>query len=330
MAARTWPLSTRRSPPGGIADEAAGTPPAAVTIDNLTISYRQHPAVHHLSCRFDAGTLSAIVGPNGAGKSSLLDALVGRVAPATGRVELGVPGRSRVAYLPQQNQIDRSFPLRVSDVVMLGAWPSLGLFGGASASVRQRAAAALQQVGLSGLEQRLVGELSVGQFQRVLFARVLLQDAPLILLDEPFNAIDTRTTADLLALVHRWHGEGRTVLAVLHDLDQVRAHFPQTLLLAREAIAFGPSREVLTDANLRRARDLAGRWDDAAAWCHRDEVPAVEKASSPMHTRVHRPVHGHFHGPAHAHHGHDHAHDHVHGRATGAPAAPADADRPIR
>ncbi|MEO8280394.1 MAG: metal ABC transporter ATP-binding protein [Ideonella sp.] len=249
-------------------------PPAAVDVDNLTISYRQHPAVHHLSCCFQTGSLTAIVGPNGAGKSSLLDALVGRVLPTTGRVDLAVSGRAGVAYLPQQNQIDRSFPLRVSDVVMLGAWPSIGLFGGATASVRKRAAAALQQVGLSGLEQRLVGELSVGQFQRVLFARVLLQDAPLILLDEPFNAIDTRTTADLLELVHRWHAEGRTVLAVLHDLDQVRKHFPQTLLLAREAIAFGPSSEVLSEGNLLRAREMAERWDDAAAWCHRDASAA--------------------------------------------------------
>lgn len=328
MAALTWPLSARRSPPGDVAAAGAtAARPAAVTVDNLTISYRQHPAVHHLSCRFDAGTLSAIVGPNGAGKSSLLDALVGRVAPATGRVELGVPGRSRVAYLPQQNQIDRSFPLRVSDVVMLGAWPSLGLFGGASASVRQRAAAALEQVGLSGLAHRLVGELSVGQFQRVLFARVLLQDAPLILLDEPFNAIDTRTTADLLALVHRWHGEGRTVLAVLHDLDQVRMHFPQTLLLAREAIAFGPSREVLTEVNLRRARDMAERWDDAAAWCHRDEAPSAELVASLAHAHghAHPHLHDHTHAPVHGHR------DHGHGVANVAPAAAGSAaDQPIR
>ncbi len=250
---------------------AAASAAPAVLVENLTVSHRQHPAVHHLNCRIDAGTLTAIVGPNGAGKSSLLDAMVGRIAPSTGRIRLGVPGRAQVAYLPQQTQIDRSFPLRVNDVVMLGAWPALGPFGGAGAAVRRRAAEAIAQVGMAGLERRLVGELSVGQFQRVLFARVLLQDAPLILLDEPFNAIDARTTADLLALVHRWHHEGRTVVAVLHDLDQVRRHFPQALLLAREAIAFGPTADVLTNDNLQRARALAERWDDAAAWCHRDE-----------------------------------------------------------
>lgn len=293
--------------------------PAAVDIDNLTISYRQHPAVHHLSCCFRTGTLSAIVGPNGAGKSSLLDALVGRVTLTTGHIRLAVPGRAGVAYLPQQNQIDRSFPMRVIDVVMLGAWSTLGLFGGATASVRRRAAQALQQVGLNGLDHRLVGELSVGQFQRVLFARVLLQDAPLILLDEPFNAIDTRTTADLLDLVHRWHDEGRTVLAVLHDLDQVRAHFPQTLLLAREAIAFGPSHEVLSEGNLLRAREMAERWDDAAAWCHRDAGAISATATATVvEARQHDPMDARLHSHPHDDRSATHAHRH------------ADGDHPIR
>ena len=299
--------------PARTAPAAAVVP--AVTIDNLTISHRQHPAVHHLSCRFDAGSLTAIVGPNGAGKSSLLDALVGKLPPTTGSVRLAVADRSQVAYLPQQSHIDRSFPLRVDDVVMLGAWSSMGLFGGAGASVRRRAEQALSEVGLSGFGRRLVGELSVGQFQRVLFARVLVQDAPLILLDEPFNAIDTRTTAELLALVHRWHGEGRTVVAVLHDLEQVRGHFPQALLLAREALAFGPSAEVLTPANLQRARAMADQWDEAAAWCQRPgPEPLVPGGTSPAD-----PGHRHpaglgqaAHGHAHHAHSHGHAHPHQH------------------
>ncbi len=252
--------------------QAPRTP--AVEVHNLTISYRQHPAVHHLSCRIDTGTLTAIVGPNGAGKSSLLEAMVGRLQPTTGHVSLGVAGRQQVAYLPQQSSIDRSFPLRVADVVMLGAWPSMGLFGGIGHAARLRCAAVLADVGLDGFGRRLVGELSVGQFQRVLFARVLMQDAPLILLDEPFNAIDNRTTAELLALVHRWHGEGRTVVAVLHDLAQVRQHFPQALLMAREGIAHGATSAVLSADNLSRARVLAEQWDDDAAWCHRDEAAA--------------------------------------------------------
>ncbi len=253
------PISTSRAAEGAV----------AVRIEDLTISYRQHPAVHHLSCALAAGSLTAVVGPNGAGKSSLLEALAGKLRPNSGHIHHGPQGRKALAYLPQQNGIDRSFPLRVDDVVMLGAWSRLGLFGGATPAMRQAAQQALSEVGLGGLGRQLVSELSVGQFQRVLFARVLVQDAPLILLDEPFNAVDARTTADLLGLVKRWHAEGRTVVAVLHDLEQVRAHFPQTLLLAREAVAHGPTEAVLSAAHLQRARDLAEQWGDPADWCRR-------------------------------------------------------------
>jgi zinc/manganese transport system ATP-binding protein len=223
--------------------------------------------VHHVSCRFEPGSLTAVIGPNGAGKSSLLDALTGRVQPTTGHVRLGGLARRGLAYMPQQSGIDRSFPLGVLDVVMLGAWPQLGWFRGASPAQRESALHALTSVGLAGFEHRLISELSVGQFQRVLFARVLMQDAAVILLDEPFNAIDTRTTADLMRLVQHWHAEGRTVIAVLHDLAQVREHFPHTLLLARECVAHGSTAEVLVPTHLQRAQQMAQDWDENADWC---------------------------------------------------------------
>jgi zinc/manganese transport system ATP-binding protein len=239
----------------------------AIHLDNLTVSYHRHPAVHHVSGTFDAGTLTAVVGPNGAGKSSLLAAIVGSVRPTTGAVTLQPPGRHRVAYLPQQTEIDRNFPISVLDVVMLGHWTRKGAFRSVDESMRQQGLAALAAVKLSGFETRRIGELSVGQFQRVLFARVLLQDAGVILLDEPFNAIDARTTADLIEIVKRWHGEGRTVVAVLHDFELVRAVFPRSLLLAREAIAWGDTADVLTPENLLRARRMAEGWDEQAPWC---------------------------------------------------------------
>jgi len=108
--------------------------------------------------------------------------------------------------------------------------------------------------------------------QRILFARVLLQDARLIVLDEPFNAIDSKTTADLLALVKHWHGEGRTVLAALHDMEQVRTYFPMTLLIAREVVAWGETRKVLTPANLSKSRQLVEAFDEHAEICGRDET----------------------------------------------------------
>lgn len=239
---------------------------AAVQLQDLTVCYRRHPAVHHVDGAFDTGSLTALVGPNGAGKTTLLKTIADLLRPETGQVDRRVPG-DRIAYLPQQAEIDRTFPVRVRDMVELGFWQRLGAFGGVSARQRRLAADTLAAVGLSGFAKRAIGSLSAGQFQRVLFARLLLQDATVILLDEPFNTIDARTSADLLGIIARWHGEGRTVIAVLHDLEQVRAHFPRTLLMARTVIDWGPTDRVLRAENLFRARQMAEAWDDAAAVC---------------------------------------------------------------
>lgn len=242
-----------------------------VTLDNLTVSYRQHPALHHISGQFAAGALTAVIGPNGSGKSTLLKSIVGLLQNSGGHVQVSVP-RKRIAYLPQMTEIDRTFPLQVRDCVLLGCWSTVGTWSGVSASMLARADAAVHTVGLEGFEQRTLGSLSSGQFQRVLFARLLMQDADLILLDEPFNAMDSRTTGALLALIHQWHAQCRTVIAVLHDDVQVREHFDQAVLLARELVAWGPTAQVLTETNLRRARLLAEAWDDKAEICHTDEV----------------------------------------------------------
>jgi zinc/manganese transport system ATP-binding protein len=244
-----------------------------VRFDNLTVSYRQHPALHHICGQFATGSLTAVIGPNGSGKSTLLKSIMGLLKPSGGRVLVNTP-RARIAYLPQMTEIDRSFPMPVRDCVLLGCWSALGAWGGVDAGMLARADAAIHSVGLEGFEQRTVGSLSSGQFQRVLFARLLMQDADLILLDEPFNAMDSRTTAALLDLIKQWHAQGRTVIAVLHDDAQVRAHFDQTVLLARELVAWGDTAEVLTAPNLQRARALAEAWDDSADICHTDEATA--------------------------------------------------------
>ena len=244
---------------------ATGAAGAAVSLHDLTVSYRGHPAVHHLSGHFKAGALTAVVGPNGAGKSTLLGTLGGTIAQFQGRIERDPA--LRVAYLPQASALDRSFPVRVHEVVAMGLWSRLRSFGAVGAADRAAVAAALAAVGLAGFGQRWLGELSTGQAQRVLFARVLMQDAGLILLDEPFNAIDARTTADLLALLQRWGREARTVVAVLHDMAQVRQHFEQVLLLARERVAWGPTAEVLKAEHLFKARQMAESWDSIAPIC---------------------------------------------------------------
>ncbi|WP_237153751.1 metal ABC transporter ATP-binding protein [Oryzibacter oryziterrae] len=243
--------------------------PASATIKfvNATIGYDRHPAVHHISTEIRAGSLSAIVGPNGAGKSTLLKAVVGLLRPMGGHIEIGGCARRRIAYLPQQADLERSFPLPVFDFVAMGLWHRRGPFGGFRRADDIAVAEALGTVGLAGFERRTLNTLSGGQMQRVLFARLSLQDSPLILLDEPFNAIDDRTVEDLMAFVLRWRDEGRTVLAVLHDLADVRTYFPETLLIARRLVAHGPTRDVLTPGNLSQARHMTEAWIDAAPYC---------------------------------------------------------------
>ncbi|KKB12275.1 ABC transporter [Devosia geojensis] len=243
-------------------------PDACLTFTDLTLGYGGHPAVHHLSGTVRKGSLTAVVGANGSGKSTLMKGIVGMLAPMTGRCVVQ-PGM-RVAYLPQQSELDRSFPARVADLVSLGLWPRRGLLGRHRAGDREAVARALSAVGLEGFERRPIDTLSGGQIQRALFARVLVQDADLILLDEPFNAIDTRTVGDLVELIKRWHGEERTVLVVVHDLDLVRENFPQALLLARRPVAWGDARETLAPENLLRARRFHEAWDEDAPWCEQD------------------------------------------------------------
>jgi zinc/manganese transport system ATP-binding protein len=240
---------------------------AALKLFDLTVTYDRHPAVHHVSAEIPAAEMTAIVGPNGAGKSTLLKALLGLAPRIEGRIECEA---RRIAYMPQQAEIDRNFPISVFDTVLLGRWSRFGGFGAARPGDIHDAQHAIEAVGLSGFEQRPIDTLSVGQFQRVLFARVLLQDADLVLLDEPFASIDSKTSADLMMVIRRWREEKRTVVCVLHDLDQVRRDFPNSLLLARELVASGPTSVVLSPDNLLRARAMAEAWDEHADAC---EVP---------------------------------------------------------
>jgi zinc/manganese transport system ATP-binding protein len=241
---------------------------------DVTLGYDRHPAVHHLSGDVAPGALVAVVGPNGAGKSTLFRGIVGILKPLAGSIELGGLDVRDIAYLPQSVDIDRSFPISVFDFVATGLWRRTGLFGGIGRQQQTKVLGALAAVGLNGFERRTIGTLSGGQMQRMLFARVLLQDARVIVLDEPFNAIDAKTSTDLLELVKHWHTEQRTVLAALHDMDLVRANFPETVLLAREPVAWGATAQVLTQENLLTARRMCEAFDDSAAPCAADGLPA--------------------------------------------------------
>jgi zinc/manganese transport system ATP-binding protein len=225
----------------------------AIVLTNVSVRHGRRTALDSITGRFETGSLTAVVGPNGAGKSTLLNVLAGLTRPNAGNVTYPARIASRIAYLQQQQDLDRDYPVTVGELVSLGLWGTFGPFRAPPPTLAQQAAAAIEAVGLTGLATRRIAELSVGQLRRAFFARLLLLDAEVILLDEPFAAVDARTVDALLALIGRWHQEGRTVIAVVHDFDQVRAHFPDTLVLARHPIAWGPTETVLTDHNLALA-----------------------------------------------------------------------------
>ena len=247
--------------------QAALSPAPLLALDNVTAGYDRHPAVHHLSLEVFAGDMLAVIGPNGSGKTTLLRLLAGDLRMMEGRLTLPPKASCRIGYLPQLNQTDRSFPITVQDLVTSGLWHETGATRGLDARQRQRVMDALAAVGLASCAGRLIGSLSGGEFQRVRFAQLMLQDARLVLLDEPFAGVDATTIGLLLPLLERWNAQGVTLVTVLHELDIVRQWFPRTLLLARHMIALGATPDVLTDANWQRAAGLSTAVWESSTWC---------------------------------------------------------------
>lgn len=242
--------------------------PLSIDIKNLTVSYPQNTIISGLSCHFDVPSLWAIVGPNGGGKSTLLRALLGLQNPTEGKVVFKGFCPCDVAYLAQQNLLDRKFPLTVGDTIAMGLFREVGIFRKYTQEQREKMQEALEQVGLSSFAKTPLQALSGGQFQRVLFARLILQDTPVIFLDEPFTGVDRRTIEDLIQLVHVWVKENRLVIAVLHDMDLVEENFQNTLLLARQFYRSGPTKKVLTKANMRAATAASQVWEAEAGAEH--------------------------------------------------------------
>jgi manganese/zinc/iron transport system ATP- binding protein len=236
----------------------------AVEVRGLTVSYRSAPVLWEIDARFPAGHLSAIVGPNGAGKSTLLKAALGLVPADAGRVFVdGVEGKAaldHVAYVPQAESVDWDFPITVREVVEMGRYRSTGWFRRVGRADRAVAAECLERVGMAGFGRRQIGQLSGGQRQRVFVARALAQQAPVLVMDEPFAGIDARTQADLLALLGELRDAGGSVVVVHHDMAQVRAAFDWTLLLNVRALACGPTAEVLTAETVRAAYGSDVAW----------------------------------------------------------------------
>lgn len=212
----------------------------AINFQDVSARYGRHQALQDVSVTVAPGSLLAVAGPNGAGKSTFLKLAAGLLRPSAGTVQ----APSTLAYLPQASTLQRDMPLTVLQAVCTAYWPVLGNWGEIDQDRQDKARAALHEVGLMGFETRQLSALSGGQFQRLLFARLILQDATTILLDEPFAAIDTTTTKVLLQLIQSWHREGRTILCVLHDLGLVRRYFPQLLLLDTTCRGYGATTDL--------------------------------------------------------------------------------------
>jgi manganese/zinc/iron transport system ATP- binding protein len=229
----------------------------SIEAEELNINYGKTSVLWDLSFEIPQGLLVGIIGPNGAGKSTLLKAALGLLKPLSGKISLlgnsASAVRKRVAYVPQRESVDWDFPITAEEVVLMGRYGRLGLFGRPRKADREAAAAALEQVGMSSYAHRQISQLSGGQQQRLFIARALVQNADLFLLDEPFVGVDLATEKAIMALLRRQKEQGKTILIVHHDLPSVEEYFDWILLLNTRLLGCGPVREIVTRENLARA-----------------------------------------------------------------------------
>lgn len=227
----------------------------AVEVTDLTVAYQEKPVLWDVDLEVPAGTLMAIVGPNGAGKTTMLKAILGLLNPAAGQVSIfGKPydeQRQLVGYVPQRGSVDWDFPTSVLDVVMMGNYGKLGWVKRPGAADRQAAEEALDKVGMLDYAGRQISQLSGGQQQRTFLARALTQDAEIYFMDEPFQGVDATTERAIVDLLKALRAQGKTVLAVHHDLQTVPEYFDWVMLLNVHRIASGPVDQVFTEENLR-------------------------------------------------------------------------------
>lgn len=248
---------TATAPTAQTPGQAAATPPATViALDGVTVGYGDRPALEDVSLTVEAGALVAIFGPNGGGKSTLLKVVAGVLRPWSGTVTVfgGPAGAAarRVAYVPQGELVDWSFPVSVWDVAMMGRYPRLGPGRRAGRADWLAVEGALEQVGMLGEAQTQIGSLSGGQRRRAFLARALASEPDLYLLDEPVTGVDVTTQEDLMAVLTRESGAGRTVLATTHDLAMAAHHFQRVIGINRSVLADGPASLVLDPDVLAR------------------------------------------------------------------------------
>ena len=228
-----------------------------LAVRGMTVSYGQKPAIFSVDMTVEAGSMTAIIGPNGAGKSTLLKAALGIVTPLAGQATMmGQPiskMRHKIAYVPQRASVDWDFPTRVIDVVLMGLHRELGLLGRIRKSHQSYALACLERVGMQDFADRQIGQLSGGQQQRVFLARALAQNADLYLLDEPFAGVDAATEKAIITVLQSLKDEGKTVVAVHHDLATIEDYFDRVFLINTRKVAEGTVTEAFTPETLQAA-----------------------------------------------------------------------------
>lgn len=226
-----------------------------IEVEGLSVSFDGRTVLADINWRVPCGAAAAIIGPNGGGKSTLLRSLVGRVRPDRGSIRIlgrSTPhARGVVSYVPQNEEIEWRFPISVLDVVLQGRLTHYPWWRRPKASDRELAMAALRRVRLADHAHRPIGDLSGGQRQRALLARALVQDAQLILLDEPATGLDATAQHDLLDLLRELQEDGKTIVTTTHDLDCITERFDSVLCLRGRVVCQGAPRETLTAETLR-------------------------------------------------------------------------------
>ncbi|HEX8910767.1 MAG TPA: metal ABC transporter ATP-binding protein [Humisphaera sp.] len=228
----------------------------ALEVHDLTVSYHRKPVLWNVDLAVPAGKLVGIIGPNGAGKSTLIKAIMGLIPLSSGWVQVfGRPVAAqlkRIAYVPQRESVDWSFPVTAVDVVTMGRYGTLPWYRRVGRRDREMALAALEKVGMRPYADRQISNLSGGQQQRVFLARALVQEADVYLMDEPFAGVDAATEAAIVALLQDLRSAGKTVLVVNHDLQTARQYFDMLILMNMRLVAFGPTDDVFTEALLQK------------------------------------------------------------------------------
>lgn len=231
--------------------------PEALRVEGLVAGYDGSAALEGVTFSVLVGERVAVVGPNGAGKSTLFKAVAGLLPPRSGRIRVFDHDPQRepidVGYVPQHDEVDLSFPVTVADVVMMGRIGRMGWLRWPSRQDREAVAGALEQVGMTDLAERQIGELSGGQRQRVFIARALAQEAKLLLLDEPFAGVDATSEQAIMDALDRLTERGIAFLLSTHDLNLAAERFDRILLLNHQVIAYGAPQTVFCPDMLQRA-----------------------------------------------------------------------------